>query len=228
MSLKDAYPDILKTYLKIAKKFAGKNKVILKTDAFNEANGRPIEGGIAGNIKGEIHVIEIRPEYVGKAQLIGGLKVSRQDIRDIKYGREKFDVVMDFSTIDHVRDWRVVLREYWRVLKPGGILSLVYWAKPALEYEAGQYYFPAKPFDDDFRRIFKVISHKFLYSDLHRQQVRKLIHLVGVKPGGEDKKPRTPRKPAPESASKRRATTGKGSYKGKPKVKRTKKAQPHV
>lgn len=223
MSLKDAYPDILKTYLKIAKKYAGKNKVILKTDAFNEANGRPIEGGIAGNIKGEIHVIEIRPEYVGKAQLIGGLKVSRQDIRDIKYPVKFFDVVMDFSTIDHVRDWRAVLVQYWRVLKPGGILSLVYWAKPTLEYEAGQYYFPAAQFDKDFRRIFKVISHKFLYSDLHRQQVRKLIHLVGVKPGEPDKKLKTSRKTPSKTTPKSRTPAARGSSKGKTRAKKEKK-----
>lgn len=223
MSLKDAYPGILKTYLKIAKKLAGKDKVILKTDAFNEANGRPVEGGIAANIKGKIHIIEIRPEYVGRAQLIGGLTVSRQDIRDIKYGAGTFDVVLDFSTIDHVRDWKGVLKQYARVLKPGGTLSLVYWAKPALEHEGGQFYFPEVYFEKDFKFHFKLVSKEILYSDRHHWHDRRLIHLVGIKPGGPAKKPSAKEKQAPKTPSKRRTPAAGGSKKGKTRAKKEKK-----
>lgn len=215
MSLKDAYQGILETYLKIAKKLSGEGLVILKTDAFNEANGRPIEGGIAGNIKGEIHIIEIRPEYIGKAQLIGGLKVSRQDIRDIKYDTETFDVVMDFSTIDHVRDWRLVLKEYNRVLKPGGTASIIYWAKPALEYEGGQFYFPEGSFEKDFQKYFRLKSKKVLYSDHHKLYQRRLIHLVGGKPGLLPEIKDKPKKFAPVGQPKKRSVSSKGVSKGK-------------
>jgi len=59
------------------------------------------------------------------AELTGGLL----DKAFLEFDGETFDVVLDLSTIDHVqpKETPVVLFEYHRVLRPGGLLFLVAW-----------------------------------------------------------------------------------------------------
>jgi ubiquinone/menaquinone biosynthesis C-methylase UbiE len=38
-----------------------------------------------------------------------------------------FDALVDFSTIDHIHDYRVALKEYGRVVKNGGIVLITVW-----------------------------------------------------------------------------------------------------
>ena len=128
MTLAQAYPKILDEYLEIAKSLSGKGKRILKTDLFNEVRNLPIDGGIIKNIDGDVEAIEIRKEYVKIARK-QGVAARTGDIRYLPFNDKSFDVVMDFSTIDHIVEFEKVISEYARVLKPGGKLGMVYWTK---------------------------------------------------------------------------------------------------
>ena len=115
MTLAQAYPKILDEYLEIAKSLSGKDKTILKTDVFNEVRDLPIRGGILGNILAkEKFAIEIREDYVKKASRMD-VVVRKGDIRSLPYPNELMDVILDFSTIDHVVEYEKAVREYVRV-----------------------------------------------------------------------------------------------------------------
>jgi SAM-dependent methyltransferase len=56
-----------------------------------------------------------------------------EDMRELSFGNESFDVVLDFSSGDHLMlgDMKRTLKEAWRVLRPGGHFVLVFTEKKA-------------------------------------------------------------------------------------------------
>jgi len=201
MNLAKAYPGILDEYLQIARDMAREDADILKTDCFNEATGRPMAGGIAGNIPGNVRLVEIRADYV-KAAKRAGLDAQLADIRRLPFENGAFDLVLDFSTIDHVRDWRPALAEYQRVMRPGARIAVVVWTMEALEHMRGQFYFPEAGFRRDFRGRFGIKEERILYQDRLAQRRRRLIVFTGSIPGPAPKKekPEEPAKPEPKPA----------------------------
>lgn len=129
---------------------------VLKTDAWNEAAGDPVEGGIAGHLPTppeHITLVECNAAVLEAAQgRVPGATCVHADIRSLPLAAESFDVVIDASTIDHVPlcDLATVVAEYHRVLVPRGHFCLIAWCS---ETETGpinapwrahhQYYFRA-------------------------------------------------------------------------------------
>lgn len=106
------------------------NPKILKTDADNEANNRPQPGGIAGNIKGNVTCIEYEQRVVDKAKaILPNNTILQGDIRNLLFKDETFDIIIDLSTIDHIRpeEIEIVITGYYRVLKHDGCLLLIAW-----------------------------------------------------------------------------------------------------
>lgn len=75
-------------------------------------------------------------------KLVEGVQFEVQDIRKLPYSDNYFDVVLSFSTIDHVRNGRdLVQKEVNRVLKPGGfyIITVPNLDYPEFKRESGDF-----------------------------------------------------------------------------------------
>ena len=108
-----------------------------------------------------VHVIETNYFMCNRYQ--GRGIITCDDIRNLPYPYNMFDMILDLSTIDHVpmRDALRVLDKYYGCLKPGGVLVLLYthrqfwhWMR-RLHDNGGQYYFN-RVFRDEVKRSFDV------------------------------------------------------------------------
>lgn len=127
-----AWPYYLKKFAEVIDKY--NFKIILKTDCNNEAYSHPISGGLIKNLKPDaslnIHIVEYDSSVINRTlQLFPDLKIQQGDIRKLHYEDKYFDLVADFSTIDHIpqEDIYRALSEYLRVTKDGGYILLVCW-----------------------------------------------------------------------------------------------------
>jgi len=160
-----------------------KDPIILKMDADNEACDLPIKGGIAGNLKGKITVIEYDLGVLTKARInLPKLTYVNGDIRHLPFPDETFDFLIDCSTLDHIhpRDVLETLKGYNRVLKKNGSLLLFDWVtnnpKYAEEYKGyntwsptHQYYHPESEVDFFVSCYFdiKEKDHFWSVDDIH-------------------------------------------------------------
>jgi len=108
-------------------------KHVLKTDCNNEAFDRPKRGGLVMNLTDksvDVSLVEYDKDTISKAlDKFPSLKVVQGDIRNLPFDTATFDLVADFSTLDHVpgSDVERTLTEYFRVLRNEGLLLLVCW-----------------------------------------------------------------------------------------------------
>lgn len=180
MECKD-YPEVYRFYHSIVESVTADAGSILKTDCFNEAQGDPM---IHGSLVHRTRLLEIDPETIKKAEArYPELIIDAGDIRALPYGDERFDLVLDLSTIDHVpgTDYVKVLAEYNRVLRPHGIAVIVVWlhtnengTEP--KGQVGQYYFHRAAFE-------KAMSHRFIVNhSRHRfsQPGCRELHYYGL------------------------------------------------
>ena len=126
-----AWPFYLKKFNEVITRYSCKN--ILKTDCNNEANSLPKYGGLVKNLTSNnlnIELLEYDAEVINKAlQLFPDLKIKQGDIRNLTYEDRIFDLVADFSTIDHIPEIDIykALTEYLRITKNGGLILIVCW-----------------------------------------------------------------------------------------------------
>ena len=127
-----AWPYYLTKFAEVIDKY--NFKIILKTDCNNEAFSHPKFGGLIKNLKPDpsldIHIVEYDSSIITSAlKLFPDLKIQQGDIRNLQYEDKYFDLVADFSTIDHVSENDIyrALSEYLRVTKDGGYILLVCW-----------------------------------------------------------------------------------------------------
>jgi len=147
-----------KDFLIIAQALCAKEKRVLKIDVWNELYGLPI----VGNIVGHTYQIEIDEKRVRQAIATGLVNIMWGDCRRMPYPENIFDVVLDFLTIGRgFKEYQVVLFEYARVLKVGGMLGIVYWtANKEIEQcnkfgGTKQMYFCRAEFESELQRYFK-------------------------------------------------------------------------
>lgn len=80
-----------------------------------------------------------------------------------RFGEGAFDVVLSMEMLEHVRDWRIVISNLKRVLKPGGMLAITTRAKG--------FYYHGYPHDfwrydvEDMRNIFSDFEIDYLEPD---------------------------------------------------------------
>lgn len=68
----------------------------------------------------------------------GSVRVSQQDATSLTFGDDTFDRVIATHVLEHLPEPHRVLREWVRVLKPGGILSLVLPCDPGVAWRIGR------------------------------------------------------------------------------------------
>ncbi len=77
--------------------------------------------------------------------------ITQATCHSLPFACGKFDLILDLSTIDHIpfKDVDFVFGEYYRVLKPDGLLALAFWrqnlvTKYFMHKPSDQYYFDKK------------------------------------------------------------------------------------
>lgn len=165
-------------YLKEALKSDAEGKVIFKADCNNEYLGNPDEKGntattlwgIAPLMEGKVHVVDTDIVKIDKCrQMNHGVTYEVGDVRNLPYKDETFDLVLDFSTLDHIPfdDWQKALLEYRRVLKSDGETVVVAWTKGDyhIEGEGLVYYYNKYELDDMMRFCFDITDNKVMMDD---------------------------------------------------------------
>lgn len=121
------YNNIFNHYQRLFEQLRPQYNKILKTDCYNEAFDRPI-------IKDEnATLLEYEPKFIEIARKKNPkLNIVQGDIRKLPFEDESFDLILDFSTIDHIpqSDVPKVLSEYNRCLMKGGRLVIITWFNP--------------------------------------------------------------------------------------------------
>ncbi len=67
-----------------------------------------------------------------------GERILVQDVTELSFRSNRFDALLSFDVLEHVPDYRKALQEFFRVLKPGGILlwSAPFWVSEQTEVRA--------------------------------------------------------------------------------------------
>lgn len=104
----------------------------------------------------------------------------KMDITDIQFPPETFDVVYCSHVLEHVPDDRKAMREFWRVLKPGGwaILNV-----PVIDKETFEDFSITDP--DERERVFGKDDHVRLYGPDYADRLREAGFVVTVVSPGD-------------------------------------------
>jgi ubiquinone/menaquinone biosynthesis C-methylase UbiE len=153
---------------------------ILKTDCNNEAYARPQDGGIAGNIDGEVTLLEYDQKVIDDCPK--KFAVDKGDIRELPYGRD-FDLVIDLSTLDHIpfADVPKAIGEYARV---GKDLLLIVWCGVDWLVEqtnradflpTNQYYFNEELVESELKKYYHIEEKD---TEFYRQNNSNLVYFL--------------------------------------------------
>jgi hypothetical protein len=177
----NSYTQVYKYYLFVADIFKDKSIRILKTDTHNESNIFNISIPLApiladGN---DLTCIEIDPEVLKLAKKnFPNIRMLEGDIRKLNRN-EKYDLILDFSTIDHIQqaEYKEVLKSYREMSKN---ISIMVWLSNTRPNEEKQYFFNNLNFRNDFREIFGNFKEILLFADYGAS----LVHFLAF----DDKK----------------------------------------
>ena len=169
-----SYREIYVYYWQIAKKLENCGLRILKTDTHNESGiwshvSIPLAPVLAtGN---SLTCIEIDPATLELAQK----QYPELDLRlgDVLTWQGEYDIVLDFSTIDHVEDYRAVLENYRKMSEN---LSCIVWLSDTRPSRDKQYFFPFQGFRDAFADVYGQYEEIGLYDEAGAQ----LIHFMSL------------------------------------------------
>jgi len=77
---------------------------------------------LVADLVAEVHGIDITEDMMSQIDLTkGNITLTKAQAENIPYEANQFDMATAYSFLDHLLDYRVVLKEAHRVLKPGGI-----------------------------------------------------------------------------------------------------------
>jgi len=69
-----------------------------------------------------MHGVDITPEMLSRVDTThGDVSVECTPVENLTFVDSSFDMITAYSFIDHLDDYRIVLREMFRLLKPGGV-----------------------------------------------------------------------------------------------------------
>jgi ubiquinone/menaquinone biosynthesis C-methylase UbiE len=86
---------------------------------------------------------DLQPEMITRA-LPSKVTVERQDAAALSYPDERFDRLIAAHVLEHLKEPHRVLREWNRVVKPGGTLTLLQPCDPGLLWRAGRWLGPRR------------------------------------------------------------------------------------
>lgn len=168
-----SYPEIYAYYKRVTEQYQNKNLRILKTDSYNESGQapdfvEPLAPILAnGNTVTCIEIDDKTRQLA--ADRFPNLSIQQGDIRTWK---GEYDLIMDFSTIDHVENWKDVLKLY-KVNAPK--LSVVVWLANETQGGDKQYWFCHDEFVHMMKEIYGEYKEKILY---RMSPIKRLVHFV--------------------------------------------------
>ena len=90
---------------------------------------------LAADRGAHVTALDAAPAFVEHAKRrVPGADVQVGDLQFLPYGDESFDVVLGFNSFQYAADPREALAEAYRVVKPGGLVSILVWG-PAEQCE---------------------------------------------------------------------------------------------
>lgn len=172
------YEEVYLEYQNISRNLVkGKdNLTVLKTDCYNESGIAPIPKPLVQILIPHcsyLQIFEIDENVINEALKSDFMKdekihVKQQDLVQFDEKERKYDIIFDFSTIDHMpfEDALTVLEKYKKALKHKGELLIVVWLHEEKHWNVDQqYYFKTKDFDEALRELFSVTNSEYLFSD---------------------------------------------------------------
>jgi phosphatidylethanolamine/phosphatidyl-N-methylethanolamine N-methyltransferase len=108
----------------------------------------------------------LAPEFPGRTE------VDAQDATRLTYADDTFDRVIATHVLEHLPEPQSVLREWARVLKPGGVLSLVLPCDPGIAWRVGRNFGPRKAAEK------QGIPYDYVMAREHINSIGNLITLV--------------------------------------------------
>ena len=172
-----SFQEVFQYYLNTAMALTATGKpVVLKTDLFNESEQQSENKNIIREISSncsKIFAVEIDHRTLNLArdrlQGIDDLELFSGSVTNLPLADGSVDLLLDFSTIDHVVDYRDVLQEYLRVTKKGGRVVLFVWLIEGSATVTWQY---ANQCFFDIREFEQALEHHFCI----QQSVRVFSH----------------------------------------------------
>lgn len=79
------------------------------------------------------HMLDLGAAHVRRSHLASRLRLEREDAKKLRYAAASFDAVVSNTIVHHIPEPTEVLREMWRVLRPGGLLFVRDLARPDAE-----------------------------------------------------------------------------------------------
>lgn len=160
-------------YREVASELSGGNLTTLKTDCYNECIDNPVLPYIKGDVKC-LELIKERAEYAKRK--FPNISIRQGDLTKCPYKDNSIDLILDFSTIDHIPDFKKCLDEYQRILAPHGVFVIVVWLS-CFGYGGGlnlkRNCFNIREFEEELNKRFYVPVKKRLM----RRRIRKYIAL---------------------------------------------------
>jgi len=163
-------------YINKARELCHPSFTILKTDCFNEVHLKSILPHIRCN---SLHCIETSAMRVAKSKRMYNANYVIGSITDMPYADKKFDLILDFSTMDHVADYKKAIAEYERTLADDGLVYIIVWLD-CLNFSPGTMKHNALPrwdFIKELKKKFNIIHHRTIL----RRAFRKNISFVEFK-----------------------------------------------
>ena len=78
--------------------------------------------GLARDLFDEIHGVDITKAMLDRVDLSSGnIRLYNQQCENLPFENDTFDAATAYSFLDHLEDYSVVLKEAFRVLRPGGV-----------------------------------------------------------------------------------------------------------
>jgi SAM-dependent methyltransferase len=139
-----------------------------------EVEGKSVIEVGSYNVNGSLRdlVAILKPKSYLGVDIVEGPYVDEickaEDLVD-KYGKESFDVVISTELMEHVKDWRLVISNFKRICKTGGIILITTRSVGFPKHDYPNDYWRYEPFD--MERIF---------ADCTIQEIRKDPEDPGV------------------------------------------------
>ena len=156
--------EVFKHYEQVAlRKVKGEKLTVLKTDLFNESARQVNNKNILKSISKYIfkgYGIEldksIFDEAVKNLKGLTNVELILGSITKLPIRSNSIDLLLDFSTIDHVMSYEKALKEYKRVVKSGGELVVIVWLSDETDHVSyfGQYCFNREGFEKILKKYF--------------------------------------------------------------------------
>ena len=175
-----SFSEVFQYYLSTAKALTATGEpVVLKTDLFNESEQQPQNKNIIREIASncsKILAVDIDARTLDLArdrlQGIDNLELSNGSVTALPFADDSVDLLLDFSTIDHVADYGKVLQEYARVTRKTGRVVLFVWLiegseTVTLEY-SNQHFFNHTNFEEELQQIFRISASTRIFRHPHQ------------------------------------------------------------